>query len=150
MIGTLIELLVCALLATTIGYCVVLDRRLRRLRADEETMRRTVIELVVATETAERAVAGLRGVVHECGQTITEHLRSAEKHTADLAMQIRSGDDVIARIARIVETARGRSCVDATPVPAAELPHAERLAATVAAAKAFADRAQRRVSGEAA
>ena len=75
MIGLLIELLVCVLLATTIGYCIVLDRRLRRLKADEATMRRTIIDLMTATENADRAVAGLRAVVEECDRTIGAQLR---------------------------------------------------------------------------
>ncbi len=148
MIVVLIETLVCVLLATTIGWCVVLDRRLRKLKADEQMMRRTIVDLVSATEKAERAVAGLRGIVTDCDQTIAAHLRDAERHATDLAGYIRSGDDVIARIARIVETAGG----DAPPRALAPTPEAPatRLSATLAAAQTFADRAQRRAGRQAA
>ncbi len=152
MIVILIEVLVCVLLATTIGWCVMLDRRLKRLKADEQTMRRTIVDLVNATEKAERAVAGLRAVVTDCDETIAAHLRDAERHTADLAGYIRSGDDVISRIARIVESA-GAEAPARTPAPAAAPEPAAstaRLSATLAAAQTFADRAQRRVSGQAA
>jgi hypothetical protein len=156
MIVVLIETLVCVLLATTIGWCVVLDRRLKKLKADEHTMRRTIVDLVGATERAERAIAGLRGIVTDCDETIAAHLRDAERHTADLAGYIRSGDDVIARIARIVETAGAEAPVRASarPAPAAEPPPAaapaSRVSATLAAAQTFADRAQRRAGGQAA
>ncbi len=171
MIGLLIELLVCVLLATTIGYCIVLDRRLRRLKADEATMRRTIIDLMTATENADRAVAGLRAVVEDCDKTIGAQLRVAEQHSAELAGRIQSGDDVISRISRIVETARGgldpagpvaaplTAPSVAPPPPAAgprEAPEIPanganpRLAATLAAAEAFAQRAHRRVNGQAA
>jgi hypothetical protein len=156
MIVVLIETLVCVLLATTIGWCVVLDRRLKKLKADEHTMRRTIVDLVGATERAERAIAGLRGIVTDCDETIAAHLRDAERHTADLAGYIRSGDDVIARIARIVETAGAEAPVRASarPAPAAETPPAaapaSRVSATLAAAQTFADRAQRRAGGQAA
>jgi hypothetical protein len=156
MIVVLIETLVCVLLATTIGWCVVLDRRLKKLKADEHTMRRTIVDLVGATERAERAIAGLRGIVTDCDETIAAHLRDAERHTADLAGYIRSGDDVIARIARIVETAGAEAPVRASarPAPAAEPPPAAapatRVSATLAAAQTFADRAQRRAGGQAA
>jgi hypothetical protein len=156
MIVVLIETLVCVLLATTIGWCVVLDRRLKKLKADEHTMRRTIVDLVGATERAERAIAGLRGIVTDCDETIAAHLRDAERHTADLAGYIRSGDDVIARIARIVETAGADAPVRASarPAPAAEPPPAAapatRVSATLAAAQTFADRAQRRAGGQAA
>ncbi|MHB2168811.1 DUF6468 domain-containing protein [Alsobacter sp. R-9] len=149
MIGMLIEILVCVLLATTIGWCVVLDRRLKRLKADEQTMRRTIVDLVTATEKAERAVAGLKAVVTDCDQTIASHLRDAERHAADLADYIRSGDDVIARIARIVETAGGEAPARVPAPPAPEAPR-HRLASTLAAAQSFAERTQRRASGQAA
>lgn len=153
MIVVLIETLVCVLLATTICWCVVLDRRLKKLKADEHTMRRTIVDLVSATDKAERAVAGLRGIVTDCDETIAAHLRDAERHTADLVGYIRSGDDVIARIARIVETAGAdaparASAPAAEPAPAAG--PATRVSATLAAAQTFADRAQRRAGGQAA
>ncbi|WP_406854083.1 DUF6468 domain-containing protein [Alsobacter sp. KACC 23698] len=172
MIGVLIELLVCVLLATTIGYCIVLDRRLRRLKADEATMRRTIIDLMTATENADRAVAGLRAVVEDCDKTIGAQLRVAEQHSAELAGRIQSGDDVISRISRIVETARGglepagpaaapRTAPSVAPPPPPAVSPREapevasngansRLAATLAAAEAFAQRARRRLDSQAA
>lgn len=156
MIGALIEILVCVLLATTIIWCVTLDRRLRKLKADETTLRQTIVDLVTATEKAERAVAGLRSIVTDCDETISAHLREAERHAADLACHIRSGDDVIARIARIVESAGGRQPAPRVPEPPAPEPAPAppepqpKLAATVAAAQAFAERASRRVNGRAA
>lgn len=158
MIGALIEILVCVLLATTIIWCVTLDRRLRKLKADETTMRQTIVDLVTATEKAERAVAGLRAIVTDCDETIAAHLRDAERQAADLAGHIRSGDDVIARIARIVESAGGRQAAPRPPEPAvppvqpapAPVEPQARMAATVAAAQAFAERAHRRVNGRAA
>jgi hypothetical protein len=155
MIGALIEIMVCVLLATSIIWCVTLDRRLRKLKADETTLRQTIVDLVSATEKAERAVAGLRTIVTDCDDTIATHLREAERQAADLAGQIRSGDDVIARIARIVESAGGQKpaapapAVAPAPTPAPVEPQ-PRLAATVAAAQAFAERAHRRVNGRAA
>lgn len=166
MIGLVTELLLCVLLATSIGYSILLDRRLRLMKADEQTMRKTIVDLVSATEKAERAVAGLRNLINDCDQSIAGHLREAERHTHDLAEQIRTGDDVIARIARIVETARGAapasplrdasalreqgSARRSAPVPEPEPTPQERLAATLAAAQAFAERARRRVDGQAA
>lgn len=175
----LIEGLVCVLLAATILHCIRLDRKLKLLKADEQMMRRTITDLVSATEKAERAVAGLRNVVAECDETIAGHLRDAERYAVDLQDQIRTGDDVIARISRIVETARGGEAApgqraaprpasraaepvaprapqpaparrEPEPEPEPETSPQERLAATLAAAQAFAERARRRVDGKAA
>ena len=48
--GLAIESLVAALLMLTIGYCALLNKRLKLLRNDEQSMRGTIAELVTATE----------------------------------------------------------------------------------------------------
>ncbi|MCA3669401.1 MAG: chemotaxis protein, partial [Methylobacterium sp.] len=44
-LGLMIELIVGGLLVVTIGYCVLLDRRLRAMRADETVIRKTINDL---------------------------------------------------------------------------------------------------------
>jgi hypothetical protein len=146
MINALIEILVCVLLVTTIGYCIVLDRRLRALKADETLMRKVITDLVGATDRAEKAVASLRGIVAVCDHTISGRLLDAERHADELAAHIRSGDDVIARIARIVESAGGARAA-AEPAYARDGEPASRARETLAAAQAFAERAHRRAQG---
>ena len=58
--GLVIEILVAMLLMLTIGYCYTLNRRLERLRADEQSLKGTIAELITATEIAERAVNELK------------------------------------------------------------------------------------------
>ena len=58
--GLMIESLVALLLLLTIGYCVILNSRLKRLKADEHALKATISELITATEIAGRAVAGLK------------------------------------------------------------------------------------------
>ena len=64
--GMIIDGLVAILLVLTIGYCMMLNRRLKLLKADEQSLRATISELVTATEIAERAIGGLKLTVHEC------------------------------------------------------------------------------------
>jgi len=140
----LADVLVAVLLATTIGTSVVLSRRIARLKADEASMRRTVSELMTATESAERAIAGLRATLGDCDRTLAERLRAAERHAADLGAQVAAGETVMNRIARIVESTRPGA--GAEPAPEAPL---DRLGAAAAAAQALAERATRRVGGRA-
>ena len=63
--GFMIECLVACLLLVTIGYCALLNHRLKRLKADEQAMKVTIAELITATEIAERAVQGLQAAVRE-------------------------------------------------------------------------------------
>jgi len=138
-IGLMIESLVSVLLAVTIGYCVLLNKRLQRLKADEMSLKATISELITATEIAERAVGGLKLAVRECDQDLGERLRTAERFSADLTRQIAAGEGVLARLAQIAVAAR----------PARE-PEVADATATLAAAQAFAERAQARVTSVAA
>ena len=44
MLGVIIESLVAMLLVLTIGYCMVLNKRLMRLRADEQSLKAVIAE----------------------------------------------------------------------------------------------------------
>ena len=59
-IALVIESLVAVLLALTIGYCWLLNRRLLKLRSDESALKATIAELVTATDIAGRAISGLK------------------------------------------------------------------------------------------
>lgn len=153
-IGLLIESLVAVLLALTIFYCLILNRRLARLRADESSLRGTISELVAATEIAERAIAGLKVTVRDCDHTLGERLRTAERFGADLGRQLKRGDEVLARIIKITEAASEASRAD----PAAadnlrplkpENGAGRRAAETAIAAQAIAGRVRLK-AGEAA
>ncbi|HXW29482.1 MAG TPA: chemotaxis protein, partial [Xanthobacteraceae bacterium] len=53
-LGLAIESLVAILLLLTISYCILLNSRLKRLKADEQALKATISELITATEIAER------------------------------------------------------------------------------------------------
>ncbi|MBB3973539.1 DUF6682 family protein [Hansschlegelia beijingensis] len=106
LIGIAIESLVAVLLAATIVYCAVLDRRLRRLRGDETMMRQTIGELVGATHAAERSIVALRATVGACEETLAERLGKAQGLSQDMARQLAAGEEVIERITKIAKAAR--------------------------------------------
>lgn len=103
--GLVIESLVAVLLGLTIGYCVVLNRRLQRLRADESSMRGTIAELIAATDSAERAIKNLREITQQTNATLGEGLRASIDVTRDLDDQIARGEEVLGRIVQIAEVA---------------------------------------------
>lgn len=122
-IGMLIESLVAVLLLVTIGYCWMLNRRLQRLRADEETLRATISELITATEIAERAILGLKATASEANQSLGTRLTEAEKMSQTLGDQLMEGERVLGRISQIAEaarTAQAKSAAD--PAPAVNHP----------------------------
>ena len=135
--GLMIEGLVAVLLLVTIGYCVVLNGRLKRLKADEQALKATISELITATEIAGRAVAGLKATAQEADRTLGERLRAAERLSADLDRQIRGGE-------AMGLFPRDPNAPAAIPAPAAVVPDWPDPKAVVAAAQAFADRARSR------
>lgn len=103
--GLVIEGLVAVLLGLTIGYCVVLNKRLARLRSDESAMRGTIGELITATEFAERAISNLRNIARETNDTLGEGLRSAKQVTRDLDEQVARAEAVWSRIVQVADVA---------------------------------------------
>ena len=78
-------------------------------------MRTTIADLVLATETAERAIAALRATLGESDRTLGERLRTAERYSADLANRVHAGESVMSRIAQIVDTSRRAAEAESAP-----------------------------------
>ena len=147
-VNILADLLLGILLVAAIVSSAALSRRIARLKADESAMRKTVAELMLATETAERAIAGLRTTLGDCDRTLADRLRTAERYAADLAEQVAAGETVMDRIARIVESSRAVAAAE--PAAPVKGPNDDRLDAAAAAAQGLAERAARRLEGRAA
>ena len=138
-LGVIIESLVAVLLILTIGYCMLLNSRLKRLKADEQSLKATIAELITATEIAERAIGGLKHTVRDVNENLGSQLVAAGELSKHLSKQLAEGDGVLRRLSRIAVAAR----------PAAEEPPKMSAAKSVAAAaQAFSER--RRSDGLAA
>jgi hypothetical protein len=146
-IGMVIESVVAFLLMLTIGYCYLLNRRLKMLKADEQSLRATISELVTATEIAERAIGGLKVTVHECDMTLGERLRKAERVTIELDRAVTAGKEVLGRVTQIVAARHAAAAVPAPVEAAAPRSNAQTVAA---AAQALAGKLRHKVHGIAA
>jgi len=113
-LGMVVEGLVALLLLLTIGYCVTLNRRLQRLRADEEMLRATISELITATEIAERAILGLKATANDCEKKISARLAEAGHASSRLSDQVSAGEEVFQKIAQITGAVRDPATI---PVP---------------------------------
>ena len=146
--GMVIESLVAVLLLLTIGYCMLLNKRLKRLKADEQSLKATIGELITATEIAERAIGGLKHTVRDVNVNLGSQLTAATQMSAHLKSQLAEGDGVIRRLSRIASAARPPS---SEPEPEPEQQPTVRTSsakAVAAAAQAFSER--RRANGLAA
>jgi chromosome segregation ATPase len=125
----------------TIGYCMLLNSRLKRLKADEHSLKATIAELITATEIAERAIGGLKHAVRDVNENLGNQLTSATEMSAQLKKQLAESDNVVRRLTKIAAAAR-------PPEPEIVPPTVSNAKAVAAAAQAFSER--RRSNGLAA
>jgi chromosome segregation ATPase len=144
-LGIIIESLVTILLMLTIGYCMLLNARLKRLKADEHSLKAVIAELITATEIAERAIGGLKHTVRDVNENLSDQLSAATEMSAQLRKQLGECDGVVRRLSKIAIAARPSG---PEPVAAPAAPKVSAAKAVAAAAQAFSDR--RRADGLAA
>jgi DNA repair exonuclease SbcCD ATPase subunit len=112
-LGVAIETLVAILLMLTIGYCMLLNRRLKRLKADEHSLKATIAELITATEIAERAIGGLKHTVRDVNENLGGQLAAATQLSEHLKRQLAEGDHVMRRLTKIAIAARPSQAAEA-------------------------------------
>lgn len=96
------------LLAVTLCYCIVLERRLAAVRKGQEGLSRTIGELNMAIAGAGASLRALKAAAGEAAQTLDERLKRARLHIDELSVLTASGE----RIAHRIESAaspRGRA-----------------------------------------
>jgi hypothetical protein len=139
-IGMTIEALVAVLLLVTIGYCMLLNKRLTRLKADEHSLKAVIAELITATEIAERAIGGLKLTVRDVNENLGSQLDQANQMSDHLKKQLAESDYVVRRLSKIAIAARPQSPA-ATPAPDVEpATPVSPAKAIAAAAQAFSER----------
>jgi Domain of unknown function (DUF6468) len=114
-LGLMIETLVAVLLLLTIGYCMVLNKRLQRLKADEHSLKAVIAELITATEIAERAIGGLKHTVRDVNENLGSQLELANKLSEQLKQQLAEGDAVVRRLSKIAIAARPQAAQEVEP-----------------------------------
>ncbi len=137
----IIEALVATLLVLTILYCMRLNKSIQQFKGQERAMKETIGELVTATETAHRAIAGLKATVREADGTLGEKLRAAEKFSTELEQQVEGAQGILDRLTKIASL---------RPAGAREEKRAPDTEKIKAQAQAFVARARSRVQGRAA
>src|ERR1700748_3161145 len=114
-----VELAMQILLAVTLCYCVVLERRLAAVRKGQEGLSRTIGELNMAIAGAGASLRALKAAAGEAAQTLDERLKRARLHIDELSVLTASGE----RIADRMESAAApRSRGTETPLADIALP----------------------------
>jgi ABC-type transporter Mla subunit MlaD len=105
------------LLAFTLIYCVILERRLAAVRKGQEGLKRTIAELNMAISGAGASLRALKAAAGEAAKTLDERLKRARLHIDELSVLTASGE----RIAQRMESAAGLPHV-AKQIPDMPLP----------------------------
>ena len=116
-LGVLVEAAVAILLLVTIGYCTMLNQRLKRLHADKDQMRQMVADLLGATNLANQAIKELKQSAVEADRTLNSRLEEAERFGIELANHVNAGTVLMERIARITSVARHSQAIEPVEQP---------------------------------
>ena len=130
-LGLLVEGAVAILLALTIGYCIVLNQRLKRLHADKDVMRQMVADLVGATNLANQAIKELKQTAVEADLSLNSRLEEAERFGIELANHVHAGTVLMERIAKITSVARHSQAIEPVEQPNKVQSALEQLSARV-------------------
>ena len=104
-LGMFVEIAVSILLLLTIGYCFVLNNRLKKLHADKDALKQMVADLMKATTLANDAIVTLRKSAGEADNMLSSRLKEADRFAVELANHISSGQSVLERITKIADAA---------------------------------------------
>ena len=92
------ELILEVLLAATLGYCIVLERRLAAVRKGQEGLSRTVGELNMAIAGAGASLRALKAAANDSAATLDERLKRARLHIDELSVLTASGERIASRM----------------------------------------------------
>jgi hypothetical protein len=105
------ELLVAVLLAATIGFCFVLNRRLGNLRASQDEMRQLIGDFDRAIGEARRGIDGLKAAGDQADVKLQERIRQARTLADELSFLVGRGEKVAERLAGERPAAPSRGAV---------------------------------------
>lgn len=137
-LGLFVETAVAILMALTIGYCIVLNQRLKRLHADKDEMRKMVADLIGATNLANQAIKELKQTAVEADLALNSRLEEAERFGIELANHVTAGSVLMERIAKITSVARHSQAIEPVEQPNKVQSALEQLSARVRARGAAA------------
>ncbi|CCQ74121.1 DUF6468 domain-containing protein [Magnetospira sp. QH-2] len=105
-ISLFLDIIVAILLVMTIGYAVVLNRRLAVLRQDRDELERLAAEFASATVRADEGVRRLKGTADELGAMMDTRISKAQGLKEDLDYLIDRANSVADKLESSVRTTR--------------------------------------------
>jgi hypothetical protein len=116
-----LEIALEVLLAFTLGYCILLERRLAAVRKGQEGLSRTIGELNMAIAGAGASLRALKSAAGEAAQTLDERLKRARLHIDELSVLTASGDRIAARMESAASAPRVAREIPDMPLPSSSI-----------------------------
>ncbi|GAA0551433.1 hypothetical protein FHS83_001364 [Rhizomicrobium palustre] len=101
-----LEILLSVLLALTLLYCIVLERRLASVRKGQDGLKRMIGDLNSAIANAGASLRALKMAAGEAAETLDDRLRRARALSDELSLLTNSGERIAQRIDRGVSAPR--------------------------------------------
>ncbi len=99
-VSLFVELLLSLLLAATLVYCAILERRLSALRKGQDGFRETIAELNASITTAGASMRLLRSAAAETSEALDLRLSDARRSIDELQLLSASAERIADRIER--------------------------------------------------
>jgi hypothetical protein len=116
-----LEIALEVLLAFTLGYCVLLERRLAAVRKGQEGLSRTIGELNMAISGAGASLRALKAAAGEAAQTLDERLKRARLHIDELSVLTASGERIAQRMESAAASPRVAREIPDMPLPSTSI-----------------------------
>lgn len=110
-----LDILVAVLLACTIGYAFLLNRRLLDLKKDKAKLEGLAKSFNDATQRAEQSVAKLRVAAAEVVDELRQGISDAEVLHGDLELLLKRGEDAADNLESAVRNATGKARASSLP-----------------------------------
>ena len=115
------ELILEVLLAATLCYCIVLERRLAAVRKGQEGLKTHIGELNMAIAGAGASLRALKAAAGEAAQTLDERLKRARLHIDELSVLTASGERIAQRMEEVAATPRVAREIPDMPLPSTSI-----------------------------
>jgi ABC-type transporter Mla subunit MlaD len=115
-----LETALTSLLAATLVYCIVLERRLAAVRKGQDGLRTMIGELNAAIAGAGASLRALKAAASGAADTLDDRLKRARALADELSLLTSSGERIAERFDRAVTPNSARQ---ATPLPSGSVMH---------------------------
>jgi hypothetical protein len=109
------------LLALTLVYCVILERRLAAVRKGQEGLKQTIGELNMAIAGAGASLRALKSAAGEAAHTLDERLKRARLHIDELSVLTSSGERIAQRMEGVAANPRVAKEIPDIPLPSTSI-----------------------------